>query len=307
MIDSVKIMLPLEAAKTMTARLKDFRRRDINTSMGMIGAMRVYQNLDGVTFKGSLAKYLQGENMTPLTRAGVERAINKLETETGLDLSAAVVGSLEVGTSIILKEKPAEYFRLFGDHPAYHKDTYTKGGFIETVLYGTPKGSFSFCAYDKVREMTAKRVEIPELFKGHNVLRLEYRILRRQGIKAKFRRDLTAYDLFDYDTYRDLKNLFSDAYKKIPKTGRGVYIDKTKPITPGRLEQLKAEQFRQSCPLEYDALLQTLTECGALTKKNLDRIRAKDRRMGRDFAISDKTMLIAELDGFMNITTAIGG
>jgi hypothetical protein len=207
-----------------------------------------------------------------------------------------VVGSLEVGTSVILKERPAEYLRLFGDPPVYTKSVYSKAGFIETVSFGTPTGAYQFCAYDKGREMADKRQAIPLLFSGCNTLRLEYRIIRRRGIRARFRRDLTARDLFDYDTYRELQKLFYRAYKAIPKTGRVCYIDTSKPMTPARLEQLQAEQWRQTYPEKYNAGLQALRETGALTKKNIERIRAGARRRGQDFSMSEKSPLIAELD-----------
>jgi hypothetical protein len=268
--------------------------------------MKVYQNLDGITIHGSLAKYLQGENMTPLSRAGVRLGLEKLETETGINLAAAVVGSLEVGTSIILKERPSEYLRLFGDPAVYAKMVYSKAGCIETVSFGTPTGAYQFSAYDKGREMADKRQVVPMLFSGQNVLRLEYRIIRRRGIRARFGRDLTAHDLFDYDTYRKLQGLFYRVYKAIPKTGRGCYIDTSKPITPVRLEQLQAEQWRQSYPAEYKASLQALKEAGALTEKNLERIRARDRRQGQNFAISDKSPLILELDSHV-YNAAISG
>jgi hypothetical protein len=271
--------------------------------------MKVYQNLDGATLHGSLAKYLQGENMTPLSRAGVRAAIEKLETETGVNLRDSAVGLVEAGTSIILKEKPSEYLRLFGDTPVKTKAAYSKGGFLETVSYGTPTGADQFCAYDKGREMAAKkqREAIPLLYSGRNVLRLEYRIIRRRGIVAKFGRDLSAHDLFDYGTYRKLQGLFLEAYGAIPKTGRGVYIDTSKPVTPARLEQLLAEQYRQSFPLEYKDLLQSLKEAGALTEKNAERIRAGDRKQGRDFDVSDKSPLIAELDCYVRNAAAVGG
>jgi hypothetical protein len=259
--------------------------------------MSISQNLDGVRIMGSLAKFLQGENITPLTRHGVRQAIEKLETETGLDLSAAVLGSVEVGSSFILKENPAEYLWFFGFPPRYkRKDHYSKTGLLESKSFGTSKGAFQFCAYDKGREMKDKRQTIPPLFSGCNCLRLEYRIIRRRGIRAKFNRDLTAYDLFDYETYRKLQGLFLETYQAIPKLGRRVYIDTSKPITPAELERRQAEQFRQSCHTEYLADLQRLREAGTLTEKNLERIRARDRRQDRDFSLSDTSPLIAELD-----------
>jgi hypothetical protein len=306
MIDKTKLHIPLRAAQDLTARLTDYRRRDTNTGTGMLGAMRVDQNLDGITIQGSLAKYLQGENITPLSLAGIREAIEKLETETGLLLKGgggeAVVRTVEVGTSVIVKEKPSEYLRLFGDPPVYKKSVHSKDGCLETVAYGTPTGAFQFSAYDKGREMAGKRQAVPPLFSGQNVLRLEYRIIRQRGIRARFRRDLTPYDLFDNDIYRKLQELFLREYEKIPKTGRVCFIDTSKQITPARLEELCAEQYRQLLPLKYNADLQVLREAGAVTDKNFRRIRRKDRQRCRDISISDKSLLIAELDALVHGT-----
>ena len=51
--------------------------------------MRITQYPDGVYCTGSLATYLQGGNVLPLTRRTVEDALGKLETETGWDLKKA--------------------------------------------------------------------------------------------------------------------------------------------------------------------------------------------------------------------------
>jgi hypothetical protein len=50
-----------------------------------------------------------------------------------------------------------------------------------------------------------KKQSIPALLEGANILRLEYKIVRRRGIKARFKRDLTAYDLFNPVVYRELQ------------------------------------------------------------------------------------------------------
>jgi hypothetical protein len=234
--------------------------------------------------------------MTPLNPVRVREAIQKLEKETGLDLGAAVLGSVEVGASYILNEGPAEYLRLLQEHPKRKRKDRYKNGFFETVSFGTDTGNFQFCGYDKGREMADRRQEIPPLFTGRNVLKLEYRIIRRRGIKAKFHRDLSAYDLFDQDIYRALLELYFEDYKAIIKAGRRVHIDTTKPLTPAKLEKLTAEAYRQRHPEEYMADLQRLQQAGTLTPKNLERIRARDRRQGRDFAFADTSPLIAELD-----------
>ncbi|MDR0759881.1 MAG: hypothetical protein LBF74_07190 [Treponema sp.] len=278
----------------------------MNTGTGHIGTMRVSHNLDGVIIQGSIAKYLHGENMTPLSRNGVKMAIEKLDTAINLSLSGVAVGSIEIGTSIILRENPGEYLRLFGDMRGYTKTAHSKYGFLKTVSYGTPTGAYQFCAYDKGREMADKKQPIPALFSGKHVLRLEYRIVRRRGIRNKLGQDITAYDLFNYEVYRRLQSLFLEVYQAIPKTGRVVYIDKSKPMTPALLERLQAEQWRQSYPEKYNAVLQSLTESGSLTAKNIERIRAKDRRQGRDFSMSDKSPLIAELDNHVRTAAKSG-
>ncbi|MDR2632755.1 MAG: hypothetical protein LBC51_03915 [Treponema sp.] len=297
MID--KIRLRVEGAKADTAHIKDWRRLDTHTGTGHLGNVKISQYLDGVGIIGSLAKYLNGENMTPLTRRGVETAIRKLETETGISLGAAIVTQIEVGKTCVVKRCPSEYIRLFGDPPRYGRHEYRRGGMVETVNYSTPHGSYSLCVYDKAAEMKGRGAKIPALFEACNCLRIEYGIDRRQGIKARFGHDLTAYDLFEYETYRRLQMLFLESYKAIPKTGRVVCLDKARQVTPAELEKQEAAAYREAHNDTHLAAIQTLKEAGAISDKNLERIRERDRRQRRDYTTSDVSPLIAELDGIL--------
>jgi hypothetical protein len=296
MIDKIKLYIEGKAAAGLASSLQDLRRRDINTYSGHIGNFKINKNLVVVYLTGSLPKYLNGENVSPLDRKQVEAAIKKLETDTGLSLQAAVLCSVEAGVSVILKHKPFEYLLLFDSHQVYGRSRYDKTGMLETVTYTTPTGNYKFNTYDKAKEAAAKRQAMPPLFENCNVLRLEYTIKKRQGLRARFGRDLSAYDLFDYKVYKRLQSLFLREYRAIRKTGRLVYIDKSKQCTPAVLERLCATQFKQSCPQEYHAMLQRLKEAGVLTKDSLKRIRAADRRAAADYAIADTSPLIAELD-----------
>jgi hypothetical protein len=308
MIDKIILRVPRTELQGLLPRLKEYRIMDVHTGAGRIGTMRVLHNMDCIRIRGSLPKYLRGQNVTPLTRHWIKDGIRKLEDETGLDLSRARVDSLEVGTTIILSHKPGEYLRLFGDLSAkFDKNSHSKAGELLTVSYGSSTGSFQFCAYDKGREMKDKREELPELYRGSNCLRLEYRIIKRQGIRGKFNRDLTAHDLFDYDVYGKLQSLFYEAYRRIPKMGRLVYVDTSKPLTPARLEELEAERYRQSFTEEYNHHVQILNESGCISKKNLQRIRARNRRNDRDYSLSDKNHLIAELDCLVQINCEMTG
>jgi hypothetical protein len=155
-----------------------------------------------------------------LTLQQVEEAIQKLENEIGLDLDTAIVKMVECGISIITTEPPAEYLKLFGYPARYTRHEYATMTGVETVTYSTETGAYQFTGYNKVLEIQRrKKQSIPALLEGANILRLEYKIVRRRGIKARFGRDLTAYDLFNPVVYQELQNLFIEAYQVIPKFG----------------------------------------------------------------------------------------
>ena len=126
MIDNVVLNVPRQRAMELTHKLEDLWRRDVNSYSGHLKNMGVYQNLDGTIIHGSLAKFLNSENITPLTRVQIEIAIRKLEEDTGLDLSTAIIRGLEFGVSIITKEKPSEYFKLFGYPAVFTRQEYSK-------------------------------------------------------------------------------------------------------------------------------------------------------------------------------------
>jgi hypothetical protein len=170
----------------------------------------------------------------------------------------------------------------------FTRHEFSKMGGIETVSYSTNTGAFQFTGYDKMQEMKRRKLQdIPPAFEGKNVLRLEYKIVRRRGIKAKFRGDLTVYDLFDPDVYRQLQNLFVERYKAIPKFGRQYYFTPSKNITPKKWVEIQADQYRHILPKENLYLQQTFRESGALTGKNLERIRAAERRRDREYTELD--------------------
>jgi hypothetical protein len=265
--------------------------------------MGVFMGLDSIIIHGSLAKYLNSENVSNLTYLQVEEAILKLENDTGINLATAIVKMVECGVSIITNEQPAEYLKLFGYPARFTRREYATMTGVETVTYSTQTGSYQFSGYNKALEVQRKKKqEMPTMFEGVNILRFEYKIVRRRGIKAKFKRDLTAYDLFNPAVYRELQNLFIEAYQAVPKFGRQCHIETLEKVTPKVWIELLAEQYRQTFPKECLHLLKVLRESGALTDKNHERIRAANRAREQKYTFVDKSPLVAELDArVMNI------
>ncbi|MDR2941210.1 MAG: hypothetical protein LBV17_01270 [Treponema sp.] len=300
MIDNVCLKLPRKGNEGIIDILQHRWWRDTHTYSGDIQNMGVFVGLDSIIIHGSLAKYLNGENVSNLTISQVEKAIRKLENEIGLYLDTAIVKMVECGISIITNEQPAEYLKLFGYPARYTRHEYATITGVETVTYSTQTGSYQFSGYNKVVEVQRKKKQsIPALLEGANILRLEYRIIRRRGINAKFKSDLTAYNLFNPVVYRELQNLFIEAYQAIPKFGMQYHIETLEKVTPKIWIALLAEQYRQTFPKEYMYLLKVLRESGALTDKNLERIRAANRMREMKYRLIDKSPLIAELDTYV--------
>jgi hypothetical protein len=187
--------------------------------------------------------------------------------------------------------------KLFGYPARYTRHEYATITGVETVTYSTQTGAYQFSMYNKILEVQRKKKQsIPAMFNGVNILRLEYKIVRRRGIQAKFKRDLTAYDLLDFEIYKELQNLFIELYQTIPKFGWQCHIEAIEKITPKTFNELLAEQYRQTFPKEYLHFLKVLKESGALTDKNLERIRAANRAREKNYKTIESSPLIRELD-----------
>jgi hypothetical protein len=303
MLDEVKIYMSLEHVKDLRSRCANVKQTDMHTLTGYVRNMKINQSIGGVFIYGSLAKYLNGENCTTLTRQQVREAVKKLESETGINLAQGTITRLAVGGSFIVKDNPANYLWLFGIMPTLTRQKFETTNGLNTVWYKTPKGAYQFCAYDKAEE---SKGAMPEIYQGCNVLRMEYRIVRRQGIKSKFKQDLTPHDIYSENVYRKLAGLFGNTYSAIPKTGRIVFADMHKQVTPAAWADLMAEQWRQNNPDQYEAILQGLKTSGKLSLVNLKRIRAAARRRNRDYSISDKNTLTEELDALVKMRVESG-
>jgi len=287
-------------------KIKVIHRSDINTFNGKIKNMRIYKSPNCLIISGSLAKYLHGENVTPLTREECRQAIKELEEDIGFSLKNAIISSAEFGISIITKEKPFQYLILFWHINKLHRNETSRRTGIETITFTSQTGSFEFIGYDKGKEMIGKKQEIPSLFAGSNVLRLEYRIRKRRGIKAIFKRDLTAYELYDEIIFQKFQKLFFDSYKDMEKMGGLVYIDKSKTMSLATFRKLQAEQYRQNFPKENLFFIQQLKESGKLSSRSIEQLNVESNKLRKDINVLEQSPLVKELDTSIEIMMSGG-
>jgi hypothetical protein len=230
-----------------------------------------------------------------LTWDQVKESVTKLEADTGIDLSWTTLLTVEIGTSIVVKEKPS----------------------------GTRLGGQKLLAYDKVKEAEQNGLWIPSTYKGRNIIRLEYRIMNKQTIQQKFGRDLMVSDLWEPKVIRELRKLFFRFYTAIPKAGHRVIMNRPtvreildlsdeadlppeaeirknpgvdQSITIPQRRILWAELQRQRHHDEYLDFEHSLLENRMITKKTHEKINHDDWDRDSTYKFSENDDLIQELD-----------
>ncbi|RCW31383.1 phage/plasmid replication protein [Marinilabilia salmonicolor] len=134
---------------------------------GYIGNLRVSVNERGVKVgNGSLCKYYLGDNLQTIGRQDTQKAIQKISDTLHLPFDRAHVTRLDIAQNLILKHPLPVYLNHLGT-----AQYYTRFEQPDSVYYSNSKRRLVF--YNKVKEVTARREPIPELYRGRNALRFE--------------------------------------------------------------------------------------------------------------------------------------
>lgn len=257
---------------------------------GSFNGLHVAQHETGnVTVKGSLPKYANGENVTPLTRLGLKDTLSRLEAETGLDLHAGTIFRLETGFTFPVKYPPRDYLALWQKFGRYQKSTWGDG---TSVQLGLKSKARLFLGYDKGAEIEPD--SLPVGFPAEYALRLELKYIT--GVKKIFKKTLSPWDLCSKDVYDGLLNRFRDFYFTIPKT-REVCTLENQRFTGARFRDAMAIIGLQS--YGYDRALLDVTEArrrGEIDKKTAQRIRGVICDLGADERLSMTKDITKELD-----------
>ena len=284
MYDSITCILP-------EARISPDRVFLDHEGRGTLRNLRVKQVPEGVLFKGSLGKFLHGENITTLTLEEVKEALVAIESALGLPLGGGRVRSLEIGATFRLQKPPSCYLAAWGSLPRHKKMTCTGKNGLQTVLFFTKAHSFQ--GYDKNAESKISSGIDHDRF----YLRLELKIHR--GMKEMFGDYLSPWELTELDPYLQYRQLWAKYYFKILKQPQFVLNTSTK--TSKQFEQYLAAYGLQS--LGLDRALTLIREgqvAGCIDRVNASRIRSNLREMIQDTRISSTDEHTAELDDKVN-------
>ncbi len=261
---------------------------------GYLRNLHVIQWGYGVSFAGSLARYLYGENFTTLRRADVLDAIASIEAEVGLDLSGAVVTRLEFGTTLCVFRPPREYMDMLEYSPRRPKTSFHDNG---TVEFGN-LNSLLLAFYDKGKEAKT----IPDEWKGKHALRVELRLRNKRAIRRCLDRDILLPELEGSVVHDAFLRRLKAEYTRIHKHSevRFELVDAPIRYTPSMLGKLAL--VRDVEAVGYGAYMRNVDAqkvSGVIDSQTCRRMKQKVRSLYESSPFVKVPSLIEELDSLI--------
>lgn len=186
---------------------------------GNIGTMKLIYSSGGLLIRGSLSKYLYGNNIYQLNRDTTGEALEKLSDELHIKINNTRVTGIEFGNTFSMRYTPRTYFSRLGNLARYIRNPFT-----DDSLYYQTKGkrkNKTLCFYDKAKEMEYKKVDIPKEFENQNLLKYELRLKGNRNISRQMRIEIvTAQTLTDLNFYKRLVEMYISSYKQIRKVSQ---------------------------------------------------------------------------------------
>lgn len=279
---------------TLTDVLSDVTEHNNNNYRSITGNLKNYKVVGfetGIFLKGSIAKYINGDNLHTLTRSGMQQAIEELSDKLHLPIWMADVTRVDLATHFIMKYEVPEYYKYLGEKRYFKRLQAT----TDTLYYNTTPRKIIF--YDKSKEAKKKGVNIPVVYIGENLLRYE---IRHEGrLRKQFNLpEVTVSTLYQEDFYIKLINIWIHEYFNIQKINRVKLTNMDSIKTPKDAERMifglllnmagQGEIENIISDLKAEKVYQDPKYYSRLKKKLLD--------IANQTEISERSELINELD-----------
>ncbi len=150
-----------------------------------------------------------GDNFKTLSRGDTKRAIEQISDCLKLSFDRADLTRIDVAQNFIMRYDEKLYYPYLGELQYFKRLEQDNG------LYYKNGGKTSLF-YGKEYEQKVKRNYIPELYKDKNVLRYEYRLLKRLG-ETLNEPKVKVYMLYDEVFYSNMVRMWKENYLKIHK------------------------------------------------------------------------------------------
>jgi len=305
MYDTINLWLPFDEVEQVNTSAIEQRlehitvhEKDQNYSISgkLNGVYQIRLSDQGVSLKGSLAKYFLSDNFNTLTRADSQRAIERLSDELVLPLNKAKVRRLDFSTSFIMKHPPEAYYSYLGQSQYYDRAPFKK-----SLYYTNQQRQKLF--YNKIAEGLKKGHSIPEVWEGKNVLRYELRYTRRLKDQLK-ENELTADKLYNPSFYQKIFNNWHKEYTVIDKINKFKNMNTEEINSPK--DYMKQLQILAVNLLGQDEIMKNIEDLrllGVFDKPEYySRLKGDIRKLCNTEEVSEESELIQELNKKINNT-----
>jgi hypothetical protein len=218
MYDTINLWLPIDKvgsfdiSKTMQhlSNITKHKKDDGQIyASGYLNNFKVNISGQGVSLKGSLAKYFLPDNFNTLTRSDSTRAFEMMADELCLPIQKAKVSRIDFAQNFLMKYEPQAYYNFLGECQYYNRQPQSKS------LYYT-NGLRQKLFYNKIAEGKAKGLSLPDVWNGQNILRYEMRFTSR--LPKQFNQaEITASSLSDEKFYMTVFDKWLAEYEAINK------------------------------------------------------------------------------------------
>ena len=176
---------------------------------GYLKNYRVNISGQGVSLKGSLAKYFLPDNFHTLTRADSARAFEMMADELYLPIQKAKVNRIDFAQNFLMRYEPEAYYPYLGDCQYYQRQPISNSLYYSNTLRQK-------LFYNKIAEGKKRRLALPEVWNSQNVLRYEMRFTSR--LPNQFNQaEVTASSLSDEKFYMVVFDKWLTEYEAINK------------------------------------------------------------------------------------------
>jgi hypothetical protein len=265
----------------------------IHSICGNIDNFKVVLSSNGVSIKGSLAKYYFGDNFQTLTRPQVKDALIKFSDRLHIDLMQLNVTRLDVSTNFIMSQPINVYFDVLGQYPRMERLALSNN----TLTYQNAgkKISKSMVFYDKIIESKVHKIKIPIIYTEANVLRYECRWIGRLANQFK-EPEVKGCTLFEKRFYDKVISLWAERYFQIEKQ-RTICIEAMDSIkTVSNAEAyIYAIGLQRLSPDELQRYLNNLKP-NLSNRRDYSRLKQKLKETSNKVGITESNDLIIELD-----------
>lgn len=218
MYDTINLWLPFEKVKEFNltktlnnlSGITEHNKDDGQVYMsGYLNNYKVNLSEQGISLRGSLAKYFLPDNFHTLTRSDTNRAFEKMSDELYLPINKSKVNRIDFAQNLLMDYEPEAYYNFLGECQHYKRQPQSK-----SLYYSNSLRQIVF--YNKVAEGKTKGLSLPPVWDDQNVLRYEMRFKSRLS-KQFNQAEIAASSLSDEKFYMIIFNKWLAEYQAINK------------------------------------------------------------------------------------------